>query len=414
MRILVLQETDWLDRNPILHHRMLEDLSARGHEVVVIDFDILWAQRAGGRLLQVRRVEDNVVRWGGPAGVRVIRPAMLRLPLLDRVSWLIGNAAELRSLSAAWVPEVVVAYGISNAWLAQRWARSRRIPFVHHVMDALHTLAEPTALAHLARPVERQVLRNSDHVIAVNNGLGDYCRAMGVNAERLTVLPMGTEVPESEADGASVRRELGIGDGDVVLLFMGWLYAFAGLVQLAQELARRAQELPDVKMLVVGDGDVLDELRRLAATQPLEQRLIVTGRRPAEQMPAFVAASDLCLLPSDDNPTMRYIVPAKVVEYMQAGRPVLATPLPGLRAEFGDPEGLLWVRTPAELLNRVRELGSDGQSRRQRARELGAPLKELMSQRPDWDEVADHFEKILSSVRARRNFSDGCGAGPPA
>ena len=402
MRILVVQETDWLDRNPILHHRMLEDLSARGHQILVIDFEILWAQRQHRGLRQLRRVKPDVVRWGGPAGVQLVRPGMLRLPLLDRVSWLIGNARELRRLEREWRPDVVVAYGISNAWLAQRWARRLGIPFVHHIMDALHTLAEPPALARLARLVEAAVLRRADHVLPVNNGLGDYVRDMGAPADRVTVLPMGVDHAPPAADGAAVREQLGIGPDAVVLLFMGWLYHFSGLLPLADAIERRAADLPGVVLLVVGDGDVLEELRARSARQGLTGRLLVTGRRPATEMAGLIAASDLCLLPADDNPTMRYIVPAKVIEYMQAGRPVLATPLPGLKAEFGDPPGLLWVRTPDELLDVVMGLGENDGARQARARELGRSVQALMAARPDWTAVTDRFELVLSSTRPGR------------
>ncbi len=39
---LVIQESDWVERNPIMHHRMLEALSRSGDEVRVIDFEIDW------------------------------------------------------------------------------------------------------------------------------------------------------------------------------------------------------------------------------------------------------------------------------------------------------------------------------------------------------------------------------------
>lgn len=413
MRILVLQETDWLERNPILHHRMLEDLSSRGHGVVVIDFEISWSSKAREPRVSRRRVVENVVRWGGRHGVTVIRPAMLRLPLLARVTWLAANMRELRRLQSTWRPDVVLAYGISNAWLAQQWARRLRIPFVYHVMDALHTLAEPSILSRPARLVERAVLSSADCVVPVNDALRGYVIGMGADPERVVTIPMGVDVAAAAEEGDAARDALQLREDHVVLLFMGWLYLFSGLVELARELEARAEELPDVRLLIVGDGDAHRQLEQLAARPGLNGRLLLTGRRPSHEMAGFVAASDLCLLPAHDNATMRYIVPAKVIEYMQAGRPVLATPLAGLRAEFGDLPGLLWVQTPQDLLDRVRDLGKTPGERRRRARELGATVRDAMTRRKTWPEVTDDFEQALRAARPRSHYATAHRYGSP-
>ena len=55
MRILATQETDWISRNPIVRHRLLEWLSTHGSDVRVIDYDIDWAARKGGSILQGRQ-----------------------------------------------------------------------------------------------------------------------------------------------------------------------------------------------------------------------------------------------------------------------------------------------------------------------------------------------------------------------
>jgi hypothetical protein len=45
------------------------------------------------------------------------------------------------------------------------------------------------------------------------------------------------------------------------LLYVGWLYDFSGLREVALELARRRTRFPNVKCLVVGDGELLQELQ---------------------------------------------------------------------------------------------------------------------------------------------------------
>ena len=42
MRILVVQESDWLERNPHQQHHLMERMATRGHEIRVIDYPIDW------------------------------------------------------------------------------------------------------------------------------------------------------------------------------------------------------------------------------------------------------------------------------------------------------------------------------------------------------------------------------------
>ena len=413
MRVLVVQETDWVDRNPILHHRMLETLAREGDEIVVVDFDIQWHEKGRRPLLQRRTVISDCHKFLPDASVTVLRPATVRLAGVARPSWIVANGPELRRLFREFRPEVVVAYSISNAWFALRLARRHGVPFVYHVLDALHTLAEPAFLRGVARPVERAVMRGADEVVVINHGLRDYALGMGAPPDRLRVLPMGVDRREpattpdadadadADADGEAIRRSLGFAPDDLVLVFMGWLYRFSGLPELLDQLHATAAEMPWLKLLVVGNGDLSDELGRTRDRLGLGDRVVLTGRRPVTEMPGFLRAADVGLLPARPIVTMRHIVPAKVVEYMEAGKPVIATRLPGLQAEFGDVAGMLYVDGPEGVAAQVGRTFGSATDRRGVAAALGRSCAELMAGRPTWDEVTATFRDVVHNARRR-------------
>jgi glycosyltransferase involved in cell wall biosynthesis len=112
-------------------------------------------------------------------------------------------------------------------------------------------------------------------------------------------------------------------------------------------------------------------------------------------MPEFTAAADVCLLPAQANDTMAHIVPAKIYEYLAAGKPILASPLPGLRAEFGDDSGIQYVADARSLLAAARRLAADptGSSR------LGAATRRRAELSGNWDEVTGKFLDTLSAAR---------------
>jgi glycosyltransferase involved in cell wall biosynthesis len=193
-----------------------------------------------------------------------------------------------------------------------------------------------------------------------------------------------------------MRQVWAFEEDDVVLFFMGWLYPFAGLVELLDSLPGLP---PQLKLLIVGDGEAEAELRRRIADLQLGDRVVMTGRQPYERMPQFLAAADICLLPSRVNEVTRHIVPVKIYEYMASGRPVIASRLPGVMRDVPEGQGVLYA-PPGEHL-RLAETMLDASSRKA----LGGRGRAFVEAHCDWERITDEFEALLSA-EARRLTSD--------
>jgi glycosyltransferase involved in cell wall biosynthesis len=408
MRILATQETDWITRNPIIHHRLLEWLSTHGSDVQVIDYDIDWAARKDGPILQGRREFAGIHKYYEHARVTLVRPAMLRLPLVARLSWLVGNWRELQTIFRTQTPDVVVAYGISNALLTLGFCRARSRPFVYHIMDALHTHADAALVRLVARTIEAFTMRHADRVVVVSKGLGRYAVAMGAAPDRVEVVPIGVRKIGADPDlGSRARALLGVGDDEVMLVFVGWQYPFSGLRELVQDFARRGSEVPWLRLVIVGSGELFGELQRIRSANGLERQVIMTGQRPVKEVGGLIEGADFGLLPAYRNETMEHLVPTKVVEYMEHGKAVLATRLPGLEAEFGVLPGILYIDRPEETIDRIKALGASGgpTAIRRVARELGETSRNAIQKGDDWDTVTKNFESVLRDEVAKRPAS---------
>jgi len=404
MRILATQETDWISRNPIIHHRLLEWLSTHGADITVIDYDIDWASKAGP-LLQRRQEFAGVHKYFPDSRIRVIRPGMIRLGLIARLSWLFGNWRELRAMFRKAKPDAVVAYGISNALLTLAASRAAGRPFVYHVMDALHTHAESPPVRRVARFIESLTMRHADRVVVVSQGLARYATGMGAPVDRLTVIPIG--VRRIEADpvaGARARAQLGVGEGEVLLVFVGWQYVFSGMRELVTDFARRGKEVPWLRIAIVGRGDLHDELQRIRAASGLERQVIMTGQLPVDEVAPLIEGADFGLLPAYRNETMEHLVPTKVVEYMEHGKAVIATRLPGLEAEFPSLPGILYIDRPESAIDLVRSLAAnaDPTAIRRVARRLGETCREAIQRRDDWETVTANFASLLRAEAEKK------------
>ena len=302
-------------------------------------------------------------------------------------------------------PDVVVAYGISNALVALAMSRAAGRPFVYHVMDALHTHAESPPVRIVARLIESLTMRRADRVIVVSQGLARYAAGMGAPADRLTVIPIGVRrIAADPGAGARARAQLGVGEGEVLLLFVGWQYVFSGLRELVADFARRGRDVPWLRLAIVGRGDLYEELQRVRKASGLERQIIMTGQVPVDDVAPLIEAADFGLLPAYRNETMEYLVPTKVVEYMEHGKAVIATRLPGLEVEFASVPGIVYIERPEDTIDRVRGLAQtvDPAAIRAVARRLGETCREAIQRRDDWETVTAKFATLLRDEAGKK------------
>ena len=394
MRILVVQESDWLERGPHQQHHLMERLSLRGHEVRIIDFEITWTKKPRMGIYSKRNVFSGVSKACEGADVTVVRPGIVKLPLFDYGSIVFTHTVEIRRQISEFRPDVIVGFGILNTFIAMRMASRYRIPFIYYLIDALHTLIPIRKLRFLGKVLESNTLRGCDIVCVINEELKRYAIEMGAQPYKVHVVRAGidTERFNPHLDGYGLREKLGISKDDIVLFFMGWLYPFSGLKELAVELLESGYAYPNLKLVIVGEGDIYHELRQLKRDRNLQQ-LILASWQPYERIPEFIAMADICLLPAHSNEIMRNIVPIKMYEYMACGKPVIATKLLGIMREFGEGNGVIYVDRPEDALKEAIKLAED----RQKMRELGMKATEYI-QKYSWKAITDQFEEILKEL----------------
>ncbi len=393
MKLLVVQETYWLQRGPHQQHHLFERLSARGHEVMVVDFEILYTPWPTAPLVAPRMEWSDVSRVNPEASVRVVRPPTIRLPGLARIISLVTFYREIARIVRVFRPDLIVDYAISTGASALAIARSQRIPFVMHVIDALHTLAPHRWIWPLARMVEVLLLRSADATIYIHEDLRDYGVSLGAHPRKASTVRTGVDLERFRPgrDASELRRKWSIAPDDVLLVFMGWLYHFSGV----DTIMRMLPETPTtLKMLVVGSGEAEGRFQALRESLGLHDRVVFTGRQDYKSIPDFIAAADVCLMCSDLNPITRNIVPIKTFEYLACGRPVLASELPGVMREVPPGNGIIYAQKD-DLLPALQHLLEPTVRERE-----GRKARAFAQKHCDWSKLTDSFERVLSSIIA--------------
>jgi glycosyltransferase involved in cell wall biosynthesis len=93
------------------------------------------------------------------------------------------------------------------------------------------------------------------------------------------------------------------------------------------------KHVPDAKLVLVGSGDVEEDLKDLAARMEVEERVLFTGRVGADVLASYTLQADLGIsLERDEGLNYRYALPNKLFDYIQAEVPVLVSDLPEMSA----------------------------------------------------------------------------------
>lgn len=260
-----------------------------------------------------------------------------------------------------------------------------------HVLDRLHH--------HL---LGGRILSRASKVLASS---WDYARASRIENLLRTrpgavdVLPNGVDAQRfhPDVDGSGLRAEYAKPGGRVVL-FVGALdraHFFKGIAILLQALSRLQDR--DIRLLVVGDGDLRPEYEQQAARWGLRQQVTFCGRVSDEALPAYYACSDLLVLPST---TMGEAFGVVLLEAMASGRPVVASNLPGVRSLVSDGEDGLLVEPGdvGDLADKMRMLLDDTQRRC----EMGERGRNKVEATYDWSRIIPRLAQVYEKVM-------GCG-----
>jgi len=386
MKILVVQESDWIKRNPHQQHHLMERLTLRGHQVKVIDYPIDWKEEKGR--YNRRNVVDGYYKIHPESRVQVISPTILKIPYFSYPSMLFYHRREVKRQIKEFEPDVIIGFGIINTYLASRTAKKEKIPFIYYWIDVLHMLIPENGFQALGEYLERATIKNSTQVIAINYKLEDFVKALG--AKNTKVIGAGIDLGKFDPNikSSNIRQEYGINNEDTVLFFMGHLYNFAGLKEIALELAKGHN--PNLKLLIVGDGDAYQELQDIIKENNLSSKVILTGLKSYNEIPELVAASDICILPAyPDEKIMQDIVPIKIYEYMAMCKPVITTKLPGIMMEFGDDNGICYVDKPSDVIFKSYEIDIIAEGRKARK----------FVEKNDWSKITNEFEKTLQDLQ---------------
>jgi glycosyltransferase involved in cell wall biosynthesis len=213
-----------------------------------------------------------------------------------------------------------------------------------------------------------------------------------VAPEQLTLLPNGIRALPP-GDGRAVRAELGIGDDDPVIGTVCVIRSEKALDVLVRAAALVVRDFPHLRVLIVGDGPDRAGVEAIVGQLGLEQRVLFTGART--DVPNVLAAMDVAVLSSDYEG-----IPLSILEFMDAGKPIVATRVGGIPEviEDGVHGVLVPPRDEAALAAAVSGVlrGTDA------GREMGARARDRCRHEFGLDRIVERLEQLYAQLHSRR------------
>lgn len=246
-----------------------------------------------------------------------------------------------------------------------------------------------------ARALTRSAFLRASGIIAVSRSVADYVCSIAP-AAHVAVVPNGVNPQRFAPD---VRPALSFGPAAFVVGFVGSLKPWHGLGTLADAFALLARRLSVARLLIVGDGPERASLVRQLEGHGLRDRVHLTGAVRPESVPNYLTTMHAAVAPyepASDN----YFSPLKVVEYMAAARPVVASSVGELQSLVRDGTTGLLVPpgSPAALAEALGRLHSD----RVLSQRLGTAARAEVCLTRTWEKVVARTLQLAQSARARR------------
>ncbi len=292
-------------------------------------------------------------------------------------------------------PEVVHTHLFKSDFHGRLAARLAGAPVVISTLHNNDVWARRFPLGHIYGWTAQAV----DALIAVTADVKRYhVKYTGVPAAKVHVIENGVDLsrfsmPSDASVGAAVRMEFGIAPNVPLFGIIGRLVPQKDHALFLRAATEILSQLPAARFLIVGDGELRQELEQQARALYLEQSVIFAGIR--KDIPEILAALDVLVFSSKWEG-----LPVTLLEAMAAEKPVVSTAVDGVRDVMQNGiTGILCNSDAATLAMACVELANDPARRKV----MGRAARKLATERYSIQSMIERTVALYKKSLAEKN-----------
>jgi glycosyltransferase involved in cell wall biosynthesis len=389
MNILVIHEVDWLKKITYEIHHLSELFSLEGHKVYAVDIP----DPGNFSFDKITRTNiDNYNRVYEKSSVKILRTPIIPIKGLNRLSAYFTSYKFIKKILIEYKIDIAFVYSIVNNIKGTiRACNELNIPIIHRTFDVVHEIIVEKYMSNFVRKMEKESYPKLDLVIANTPFMKTWAEEMG--AKNVIVIPQGvdTNIMKNLPKDKELQKKYNINDNDKVVMYLGSILSHSGLDVIFNDMGKILKEIPEFRLLVVGDGPDLERLKQQSKQLGIYEKIIFTGFVPYKEVPRFCSLADLCINPFRMDGKYAFndkLTPVKFFDFLSCGKPVLATPLQGTLYDFPKESNTIIYESLDLFTGKMIELLKNDS-----LDEIGQRGREFVGKNFTWDSVT---RKMLS------------------
>lgn len=243
--------------------------------------------------------------------------------------------------------------------------------------------------------VETFTARHADAVIGTGPGLVEQVRLMTPEKPVYHIFDIPSSLVDSSPEkSAAIRRRLVRGKDEVLATYIGSFAVYQGVEMLFESIPLAVARRPKLRFIIIGGtAREIAARRRWLGERGIEPAVTFLGTIPPDKVPDYLRASDILISPRIAGVN----TPLKLLDYLKAGRAIVATTTEANRLIVDDETALLVEPNPEALAAGVCQLAGDPEWRHR----LGANGRRLIERRYNYGEfqrrLRDCYRSVLES-----------------
>lgn len=275
-------------------------------------------------------------------------------------------------------------------YLASKFKGSVLVHDSHEYYTGVPELEGRPFVKKIWKAIERWIFPRLKYIYTVNESIAElYRKEYGVKANIVRNFPVLLRDNDRRIKN---RNELGLPENKKIILYQGSVNVDRGLVEAVEAM----QYLEGAILLVVGDGDILEEVKARAQKMNVQEKVIFKKRVPFEDLRSYTLLADIGIsLDKDTNINYKYSLPNKIFDYLHAGVPVLVSDLVEIKKIFSKYEAgeMIIGHAPKHIAEKINGMLNNPEKIKRWKENIPAAAKEFC-----WENEARVLVDIYSQL----------------
>ncbi|KIL43162.1 glycosyltransferase [Jeotgalibacillus campisalis] len=249
----------------------------------------------------------------------------------------------------------------------------------------------------IIKKIESFCVSNADARVAISkNIIKDLNSRIGHNKE-FQHIPNGVDIAEIKTKLKAKTSNI---TDDFVIGYISSIRELEGIQILLEAAEKIVSKYSNIKILIVGDGEYLNNLKSLTRSLGIQDNVEFTGKVKHEDISYYYNVIDIFVIPRISKRVNHIVTPLKPYEALAYKKAIISSDVGGLKEIFTDQENALLFKadSPIDLADKIKELYEDNK------------LKNYLevnglkyAENHDWGVITDKYQEVYDKFVERKN-----------